>query len=391
MTKKIAIFAYIEDSNIGDPVIGETCKYLCETVCKNNNIDAEISLHALAHPQNDFVGWLKKRTKFAKPNKKRIFLYSTLLLKFHFDKKFRSYYTNIIKNADCIIFGGGTPLKWFSQHFWATSYCIINTADKYNVPIYFNATGIEGYDDRNFTSNLIKKLLKKKCIKTITTRDDIVSLNKFEPNKEHKVVGDPALFSKEFYSNNNNVVDKDNIIGINVIRSGIFNVNGFDIKEEDLVNFYYEMIKRLDKDGMKWQIFTNGVENDYKLGLRVLEKLNIQPTDEKIVPKPKTAKQLVDVCSKYKGVIAGRMHAMIISTSYDIPCVGLIFNEKIKWFSRHIGAEERFFYPKDMNNYDLIYDTFKKALEEGNTKLNTKKLKQDAYNELEKFLVKTLM
>ena len=85
------------------------------------------------------------------------------------------------------------------------------------------------------------------------------------------------------------------------------------------------------------------------------------------------------------------MNAVIISTSYDNTIVGLIFNEKIIWFSRHIGAEDRIFYPKDMNNYDLIYDTFKKALEEGNEKLNTKKLKQDAYNELEKFLVKTLM
>ena len=185
--------------------------------------------------------------------------------------------------------------------------------------------------------------------------------------------------------------ERERVIGINVIRSGIFNVNGFDIKEDDLVNFYYEMIKRVEKDGMRWQIFTNGVESDYKLGLKVLEKLNIQPTDEKIVPKPKTGQELANTISKYYGVIAGRMHAMIISTSYDIPCVGLIFNEKIKWFSRHIGAEERFFYPKDMNNYDLIYDAFKKALEEGNEKLNTKKLKQDAYNELEKFLVKTLM
>ena len=58
MTKQIDIFAYIEDNNIGDPVIGETCKYLCETVCKNNNIDASVSLHPLTSPGNNFFKWL---------------------------------------------------------------------------------------------------------------------------------------------------------------------------------------------------------------------------------------------------------------------------------------------------------------------------------------------
>ena len=35
---KIDIFGFVEDSNIGDPVIGETCKFLVEKICAENNI-----------------------------------------------------------------------------------------------------------------------------------------------------------------------------------------------------------------------------------------------------------------------------------------------------------------------------------------------------------------
>ena len=68
------------------------------------------------------------------------------------------------------IFGGGGMLKYLSQEFWAADYCILEYCDKYNIPVYFNAVGLEGYDDKNFTSRLIKKLLGKKCVSKVCQR-----------------------------------------------------------------------------------------------------------------------------------------------------------------------------------------------------------------------------
>lgn len=387
---KIDIFAFIEDKNIGDPVIGETAKFLVEDICEKNDLKAIINLHRLFPSANYRKYWITRRLRWlcAKntTNLQRFIMYLMLRGYLLINPRYRNYYTKTLKHSDLTIFGGGGMLKYFSQEFWASDYCIIDYCDRHKIPVYFNAIGIEGYDDKNFTSRLIKKLLNKKCISKVTTRDDIDALNKFLPQNNNLVVGDSALYSKELYGSE----EKTDIIGINTIRSGIFNTNGFRTTEEDLITFYCEMITRLNADGLKWQIFTNGLKSDYNLGVKILSKLNIKPTQEVLAPLPTTGLELARNISRYRGVIAGRMHAHIIATSYDIPTVGQIWNEKIKWFSKHLGAEDRFFYPDEISNYDLVYNKFKQALEEGNSNLNTNKLKEATYKELELEIKNTL-
>ena len=390
-TKQIDIFAFIEDGNLGDPIIGETSRYLIENVCEKNNIKANIRLHSL-FPSNTktdfpFVKRLRRKCGRPKSNIKRMYIYFLFRLYYMLNWKFRKYYSDILKDSDLVVFGGGGMLKYHSQAFWASDWCILNCCRKKNIPVYFNAVGIEGYDDNNFTSRLIKKMLRNSNIVGITTRDDIDALNKFLPNNQNKVVGDPALFSKELYGS----ADKKDVVGINTIRAGIFNVNGFDTSEDDVINFYCAMIERLNKDNIKWQLFINGVRSDYKLAEAILRKMNIEKTDEVLVPRPEQITELIKTISGYSGVIAGRMHAMIIATSYGIPTIGQIWNEKIKWFSKHIGAESRFFYPDDMKNYDAVYETFKKALLQGNDDLNTDRLKDEAFAELECCIKKVLL
>ena len=387
---KIDIFAFIEDGNIGDPVIGETAKFLVQNICNKNNIDATINLHRLFPVKNYKYSWITKLIRLncreKQSNSKRFLLYAIFRLYCLFNRNFKNYYTKILKDSDITIFGGGGMLKYFTQDFWVSDLCIIEYCDKHNIPVYFNAVGIEGYDDKNFTSRLIKKLLNKKCITKVTTRDDIDALNQFLPNKEHAIVGDPALYSKELYGSST----KTDVIGINTIRSGIFNANEFETTEQELIDFYCEMIKRLDADGLKWQLFTNGVNSDYSLALKILRHLNINPSSDNLTSLPKSGEELAKTISGYKGVIAGRMHAHIIATSYDIPTIGQIWNEKIKWFSKHLGCEERFFYPDELNNYDLIYNRFLQAIKEGNSKLNTQKLKEATVKELENIILTTL-
>ena len=387
---KIDIFAFIEDGNIGDPVIGETAKFLVQNICNKNNIDATINLHRLFPVKNYKYSWITKLIRLncreKQSNSKRFLLYAIFRLYCLFNRNFKNYYTKILKDSDITIFGGGGMLKYFTQDFWVSDLCIIEYCDKHNIPVYFNAVGIEGYDDKNFTSRLIKKLLNKKCITKVTTRDDIDALNQFLPNKEHAIVGDPALYSKELYGSST----KTDVIGINTIRSGIFNANEFETTEQELIDFYCEMIKRLDADGLKWQLFTNGVNSDYSLALKILRHLNINPSSDNLTSLPKSGEELATTISGYKGVIAGRMHAHIIATSYDIPTIGQIWNEKIKWFSKHLGCEERFFYPDELNNYDLIYNRFLQAIKEGNSKLNTQKLKEATVKELENIILTTL-
>ena len=388
---QIDIFGFIEDGNIGDPVIGETCRYLVEKICKKNNIDADIRLNPLFPPPNWQAYWitrfLRKRCRKQRKNLSNLFTFLVFKFGYIFGRTLKSYYKNTLKNSDMVIFAGGGMLKFVSQDFWASDYCILNYCEKHNIPVYFNAVGIEGYDENNFFSKLLKKLTNFKCIKDITTRDDYEALSKYlDKDCSDKIVGDPALFSNEIYQKQ----PQKDLIGLNMIRSGIFRVNGHNTTEEDVINFYVEMIKRLNKKGMKWQIFTNGVRFDNNVGIKVLDALGIKPSEENIVDLPKTSQELVDLITSYKAIIGGRMHAHIIAASFDIPTVGTIWNDKIKWFAKHLGCEERFFMPEEMSNYDKVFSAFEKALNDGNAELNTTVLKQATLENLEKFILNNI-
>lgn len=384
---KIDIFGFVEDSNIGDPVIGETCKFLVERICAENNIEAQINLHPLFPPPNYKKYWI---TRFLRKRcrKNRSVLAQAFTLKvFNLYNKFFStlnnYYESCLKDSDLVIFAGGGMIKYIWQEFWAADYCIVNYCDENNIPVYFNAIGVEGYDEKNLYSKLLKNLLNKPCVKGITTRDDIDSLKKYlGSTNDDLVVGDPALWSNELYPRKS----EQNIVGINTIRSGIFRVNGYDIDDDKLVDFYCEFIKRLENDGHKWQLFTNGTTNDYEVGEKVLEKLGLEKTVDRIAAQPKNSQELVDLITSYKAILGSRMHAHIIATSFEIPTVGTIWNDKLKWFAKHLGAEDRFIIPSEINNYDEFYEKFKKALSEKNEKLNTKLLKEKTYNSLKKFV-----
>ncbi len=385
---QINIFGFMEDVNIGDPVIVDTCEYLAMKICKENNINANISKRTLFPPPNYNAYWI---TKFLRHrcNKVRSLLgqfYTYFIFRLYLllpNNIFKQYYEPIIKNSDAVIFGGGGMLKYISQEFWAADYCIIKYCKKYNVPVYFNAIGIEGYDDKNIFSRLIKRLINEKCVKGITTRDDIDSLLKFRPNmKSDVVVGDPALWSSSLYTQN----CQQDLIGIGTIRPGIFTVNGRFISEDDLINFYISMIKKLDEKKQKWQLFTNGTLADYNFGLKILEKLNIEPNIDIIAPRPKTSQELISLITQYKGLIANRMHAHIIATSFNIPTIGLIWNDKIKWFAKHLDINERFFSCEEMNNYDNIFSKFEEIINENNIQNKVNELKNKTKEHLEEFI-----
>lgn len=385
---KIDIFGFVEDANIGDPVIGETCKFLVEKICKENGINAQIKLHSLFPTGGYKKYWITRfLRKRCRKNRNKFHQYLTLNVFKLYNKLFSTlndYYDSCLKNSDLVIFAGGGMIKFIWQEFWAAEYCIIDYCDKNNIPVYFNAVGIEGYSEQNLYSRLLKTILNKPCIKGITTRDDIISLEKYiNCQGKDLLVGDPAFWSKECYSRK----EQKDIIGINTIKSGIFKVNGYKTTEDDLINFYCAFIKNLEENGQKWQLFTNGTINDYQVGEAILNKLGVSITEEFLAPRPQNSQELVDLITGYKGILATRMHAHIIATSYEIPTVGITWNDKLKWYAKHLGVENRFITPNEMGNYEDFYQKFTLALKEGNSSLNTQILKEKTYSNLSKILL----
>lgn len=251
----------------------------------------------------------------------------------------------VITNTDVIIFVGGGIIKYKYQKFYQYIDTITRIAQEHSIPVYFHAVGVEGYDPDNESCQILKTALNRSCVKQISTRDDLVTLKHFFPESSSTKlisVPDAAVCTAEAYDKKKHPVDK--LIGLGVVREGIFRSNGIDIGLEELLILWSGIIKELEYKGYRWQIFTTGWPSDMKFAINLINYLNKDINlSEKLVPSPATPLQLIDTISNYEGVIAGRLHANIVSYSLDIPSIGIVWNDKLNFFGKSIEYPQRFF------------------------------------------------
>jgi len=363
---------YLNETNLGDIIIYDTTKYLTVKACKKNNIDANIvsfdiglntpksyeltSSEKLVKDRNEkFIKRFKKFQKFSKSLKKTIIRKKWQTTKYYFYLK-----SNIlpnIKNVDMLIFVGGGIIKYKQQEFLYIIDEITKVADKNNIPVIFNSVGIEDYDKANLKCMLLKKAINRKCVKAISTRDNIDLLQgKYIVNKKiyTTLAADPALYSSECY----NIKKKNsNIIGIGLIRPNIFKEYMYDINEEFLLKLYKDLIDEIIRRGYQAKVFINGTNADYKIQNKLKEYLGDDKKYSSIfVSKPTNSKELVNIISSFKGTIASRLHASIVSYALGIPSIGLVWNKKQLMFGKIIDKENNFL-TKEQFDSKYILDT----------------------------------
>lgn len=380
--KQILLAGLISDNNLGDKVIADCTEYLYKNETKNNP--------GIKYKWIDLVGLTVLQNK--KPFIVRKFngaLYRFKIKAGHIGvqnivKSFENYFEPLIKNSDLIVVVGGGLIKYKYQYFWAQISGLINAACKQNIPVVLNALGVEGYDEKDLSCQYLKKSLNSTCVNTITTRDDIKTLMdhylKNNPFCKPKLVADSAVFASETYQVK---PIKSNIIGIGLIRGNIFTDNDLPFPKEKLVKLYVNLFTELDNQKIDYQIFTNGLQTDLDLAEQIFSKLG-KPNEIKNILVPKTPAELVQIISKFKGVIAARLHACIISYSLKIPCVGLVWNDKLSLFGNIIGYPDRFIKIKDFDAKYIICQ-LQKAIDESYDleSMNTYKLTiKDSINEI---------
>ena len=359
--KQILLAGLISDNNLGDKVIADCTEYLYKSETKNNS---EINYKWI-----DLVGLTVLQNK--KPLIIRKFnsaLYHSKIKAGHIGienivKKFENYFEPLIKNSDLIIVVGGGLIKYKYQYFWAQISGLIKAASKQNIPVVLNAVGVEGYDENDLKCQCLKKSMNSTTVKTITTRDDIKILKDlYLINNSHcnpKLVADSAVFAAETYQVN---PFSSNKIGIGLIRGNIFTDNDLPFPKDKLINLYANLFNELDNQKIDYRIFTNGLQADLDLAEQILSKIG-KPNEIKNILVPKTPEELVQIISKFKGVIAARLHACIISYSLKIPCVGLVWNDKLSLFGNITGYPNRFIEIRDFDA-GYIISQLQKALDE---------------------------
>ncbi|MDD7402617.1 MAG: polysaccharide pyruvyl transferase family protein [Butyribacter sp.] len=347
--KKILLLGLEKNTNLGDGVIADCTRYLTEKITKECGIVCQIDSLDMMEDAYDSI-----------------------------------------PDYDVLIFVGGGIIKYKYQEFYEYIDKITEIADAHNIPVLFNAVGVEGYDASNPKCMQLKKAINRSCVKSITVRDDYDTLRDCymeNPAIVTKKVADPTVWTGTVFRKSKK--DSD-VIGLGVIREGIFESNGIDIEREKIFALWSGIITQLEKEGKKWKIFTNGWSSDMKFARNLMKYMGREEEIDKMVIKvPEKNEELVETISNFQGVIAGRLHANIISYSLGIPSVGIVWNDKCRLWGETISYPERFF-ATDAFDAEKIVKQCLQAIAQGYEKTDRDAFANTVYVSLKEALVKAL-
>ena len=276
----------------------------------------------------------------------------------------------IIQNSDVVIFGGAPMFNFLYQIFYERTSTIIELAQKYNVPVFFSAVGVEGYDEENERCQRLKKALNLSCVKRIATRDDFESLKKYKDREDLIIskVSDPAVFSRQVFENylsgtqscENNEEEKK--IGIFIIRANAFTDNKIKYNAAAAGELWHELIDLIEKKGYSYDLISSGHFGDEAFMDRLIREGSIP--EGKCVFNMNCPEDLLEKLSSYDAIVSCRLHPSIISYSLGIPSVSLVWNMKVKGFYDSIGYSDRVVEMADISA-EKVFDQLEKAMDEG--------------------------
>ena len=251
----------------------------------------------------------------------------------------------LVRTADLIVFAGGGLIKFRQEHFHRYVPDLLECAREADIPVFFNSVGVEGCDEEDERCRRLMQTLKYSCVKGITVRDDLKTLQeKYLQGADTDVSAaiDTAVFTPQVYGIRR---DPDaSCIGLGIVRWRIFEDYGIPgVTRQFQLSMWKGIILELEEKGYEWKLFVNGLKSDYDFALEVLEYAGrMSQADQLLVQRPAHGRELAETIASFAGIIACRMHACIIAYALGIPCVGLVWNDKMTFWGERAGCPERF-------------------------------------------------
>lgn len=262
----------------------------------------------------------------------------------------------LLNGTELLVIGGGKLLIDHRLNFPVKLTNVVRASTKFGLPIHFSAVGV-GQKWSRVGGWMFKRILSQ--AETISLRDVQAQkrLEKHIPGIESSVTFDPGIWAADVYGPKISASDEQ-IIGLGVIHTrdvNFYRPKQAALSEANLLDSWLGIIRVLDRKGIKFEIFTNGNSEDYQFALNLSKTIQTKLSiPSKIADRPTKPVDLARTISKYSGVIASRLHANIIATSYQIPSVGLVWDEKIRAFYKSTERPRNVFPVTGFNSEDLV-------------------------------------
>lgn len=274
-----------------------------------------------------------------------------------------------IKTADLIIFPGGGLFGLSYLDFADYVEAVLNIAEERKIPVIFSSLGINNMDATVESEQRLTEMLQKPCIKAVSVREKPDLFRQYAGETDYDItdVCDPVVWAGFIYGDEisaarKNKPDDRPIIGINVVRGGLFKSNGLAWALRNEEEYLYNISQSLEAAGFDYRFFSNGSTLDCNVIRHFAEKYSV-PIEKIILTD--TSRELVQTIAGFDAVLAIRMHSSIISYALGVPSVNLVWNSKVPEFYSKIGHPERALSVENWTTENLT-ETAKELVSEDN-------------------------
>lgn len=354
---KYVVAAVPYSDNLGDGVIADNIK----SFLNRQGVD-QVELCDISY-RNEVSTFKNKESTMRHFVKLPQLIRQLIVLIFFTLKYFRvgkKYLQDKLHHGDRLLIGGGQLISDVDLNFPLKLYFLIKQAEKYNIETRIVAVGVA--NKWNWLSKIfMKRVLTSKVIINISVRDDLSkkNLKSYFNITDVEILPDPALMSslvKEYKF-------KQDRTGFKTVGLGVADIVGLNYSS-DRINTYSDndikyiasIVQKNNSLGFNVSLFTNGATEDERfLHESIIPLLKKEGLSHSYVKRSKTPCDLVRTISKFDFVVAYRLHANIVASSFKIPYFAIGWDNKVVSFFKSQHRDDYVF--KSLKDLDENYES----------------------------------
>lgn len=353
---KYVVAAVPYSDNLGDGVIADNI----ESFLNRHDI-TDVELCDISY-RNEVSTFKNKESTMEYFLKFPQFIRQLIVLLFFSLKYFRTgkaYLHAKLQSCDRLLIGGGQLISDVDLNFPLKLYFLIKIAEKFDIETRIVAVGVA--NKWNWASKwFMKRVLTSKVIVNISVRDELSKNNLFEhfTITDVDILPDPALMSTlvNDYKNQN---DKNTVksVGLGVADIGGLNYSSdiINTSHDNDIKYINSIVRKNNKLGIDVYLFTNGATEDERfLHESIIPALEDEGLHYSYIKQCKTPGELVKKISGFDFVVAYRLHANIIASSFKIPYFAIGWDNKVISFFKSQQRDDYVY--KNLKDLDAHYD-----------------------------------
>lgn len=349
---KILVMGETQSTNVGDQVIARCTEWIIQCAAKNTEIlcfdwgrckfgcsieNTDIPVEFRKRTSSSFLRvQLKSRLSSLAP---WLLMFGRALKRMPEYFRYKRAYRNAMRGVDAVFIGGGQLLMDNAAVFPVRAAAAVQSAKSLGIPVVFYCVGV-GENWGRLTRRLVHSALLASNVKAVLVRDSVSAtrLNNIFPGITASVqlLFDPGLVSESAYGFRF-AEKRANTIGIGIIGTQAVarRLPKHPLASAASEAYWTRLCELLINNGHTVRIFCNGADDDWRTASTVFANLardeNFSAHVE-LCDKPLTGGNLVELIAQFQVVIAARLHACVVATSLQVPCIGLMWDDKVAAF-----------------------------------------------------------